>query len=269
MKQFSFKRYGMILRWDLVNMWRKLLNTTLGMALGLFLLENLTMPRPYKNFGDMYPTDMFDVCMTTVVFVIGFYLLFGATTVLADMHTKQERISALMLPGTNLEKFLSRLTRSLVAFFGLTILAFVLADCARMLLALMLHHVATDSLLPYAWKWLCAALPFTGGGIKLSAAMVVMAIWLANLSMATLCGVVFNRNPFVMSALCLFVFVFLFALVVGNMGYDELQCLDKMLDSLTNWGVSLLCLAFAAGVFYLSYRIFCRIQAVNNKFLNL
>jgi len=269
MKNFSFRRYGMILRRDLVNQWSKLLNATLGMALGLFLLENILLPRPQDALPDVYSIDMFSSCMTMVIFVISFYLLYGGTTVLADMRTKQDRISALMLPGTNLEKFLSRLTRSLVVFFLLAVVAFIMADCARMLLSLLLHHVASASLLPYAWQSLGEYVSSADGSISPQSVIACIAIWLANISMATLGGVIFRRNPFIMSGICFFVFLFLFGLVVGNINYNGLHAIKTMAENLPDWTLSAFCLAFAFGIFCLSYWLFCRLQVVNPKFLNL
>lgn len=259
----------MILRWDVVNDWRKMLNSALGMAIGLFCIENLMMPKPYYGAVDPYSMSMYDGCMTIVLFAMMFYLMYGTTTILNNMRTKQERISTLMLPGTNLEKFLSKLTKSLIIFALLAVAAFLIADGARMLVAAIFHHVTTDSLLPYMWVKTCLNVKEMVKLIGVGYFFLGFAGWVFGASLGTLGGVIFNRNPFVMCALVVFVTSTVFGVVTMNLDGEAIVDLLNAIDNASTWAMGCIQLVLALGVFYLSYRLFCRLQAVNNKFLNL
>lgn len=259
----------MILRWDVVNNWRKMLNLTIGMAIGLFCVENATMPKPYYGDVDPFATLMYDAAMTMVICVIMFYLAYGGTTILADMRTKQERITTLMLPGTNLEKFLSKLTKSLVIFFLLTVVAFLLAEVARMIVAMVFHHVSTDSLIPYTWKYVTSTLSDIDDIKRASIYYMYAMMWIFGASIGTLGGVIFNRNPFVCTALCIIIASTLFGAITIQADGEVIGDFINALGDASIWVSGIFVLALALAIFYLSYRIFCRIQAVNSKFFNL
>lgn len=269
MKQFSFFRYAMILRWDVVNSWRKMLNITLIMATALFLMEYALLPKPFYGDIDPIETHMYEACFSLVAMAMSFMLLFGSTSILLDMRTKQERISVLMLPGTNLEKFLSKLTRSLVLFFLMTIVAFVVADLARMLIGALFHRVTSDSMIPYFWNGIWSEWLNFHTHSQAEAAVLMISIWLVSLSIGTLGGVIFNRNPFVMTGISVFAISIFLGIIVSSISLEHWEDIANILQNPSGWPFVAFNLVVFALLMYLSYRLFCRIQAVNNKFLNL
>lgn len=259
----------MILRWDVVNRWRKMLNVTIVMIIALFCIENLTMPRPFEGVTDPFAVSMYDGCMISITIVCSFFLMYGSTTILNDMRTKQERITTLMLPGTNLEKFLSKLTKSLVIFFLLTVIAFLIADVARMIVATLFEHVSSDSLIPYAWSMFKQTPIVRVNGTELEQGYQLFTGWMLGASILTLFGVLFNRNPFAIAAVFTFIISTLFGMVLMNFDIDTLNEITKNISEMSQWLIGSIKLVVSLGLFYLSYRIFCHIQAINNKFINL
>ncbi len=73
----------------------------------------------------------------------------------SHLATKQQRISYLMLPATNLEKYLSRLVIHIPLALMAAVVALVMADLTRMAVMPMMGH-SYGSVLPPLWESLCS-----------------------------------------------------------------------------------------------------------------
>lgn len=129
MKNFNCKRYWLVLKQNVIQGRKRFLSSYAGVFLGLFLtfmcISIGTRSNPCYNYTQN------GVALTFCVFMLG-CLVFGSA-VLGHLDSKTARITALMLPATNLEKFLVRLTLCLPVYWVLYVPVFLAADAAQML----------------------------------------------------------------------------------------------------------------------------------------
>ena len=131
MNSFSFKRCGKMLRW-LISVNRvSLLGFTVGVAFSIFLLQLISFI--FGSFQTIVP--YIQRCADFGSFLIPFALLIIATaafTNFTSIGTKQQRGTFLMIPATNLEKYLALIAYTVVVCGLCAIVGYILGDCLRM-----------------------------------------------------------------------------------------------------------------------------------------
>ena len=129
MNGFDINRFGKTLRWVLSVNFRKMLLWFIGSVLAVFLGEILfKMMNPYG-----IPLDMlrdFSQFLTMILIIVSFIMI---SSIVSSINEKRKREAFLMLPASNLEKFLSLLVYSSVICIACAFLAIVLGDALRML----------------------------------------------------------------------------------------------------------------------------------------
>lgn len=129
MNSFSINRFCQILCWVLRVNRRSLLAWTAGSVVAV-LMGELVVDK-MSIHGDPY-SFLYEVSQLGIVIL----LLVSAimpSTIVASINEKRKRESFLMLPATNLEKYLALMVYTSVICVISLILAFVLGDCLRML----------------------------------------------------------------------------------------------------------------------------------------
>ena len=128
MNTFSFNRFGKTLRWVLSVNQRRILYAIAGSVVGVFIAEMIllrmsSLDSPFtmlNQYGDV----------SAAVFAVT--SLIQVSTIVSGVNEKRKREAFLMLPASNLEKFLALMTyTSVVCVLGV-FLAFVLGDSLRM-----------------------------------------------------------------------------------------------------------------------------------------
>ena len=128
MNSFNIKRFGQTLRWVLSVNQRRIFYAMAGSVVGVFMAEMIllrmssydspfTMLRHYGDVG-------------AALFAVASLIL--VSTIVSGVNEKRKREAFLMLPASNLEKFLALMAyTSVVCVLGV-FLAFVLGDSLRM-----------------------------------------------------------------------------------------------------------------------------------------
>ena len=128
MNTFSFNRFGKMLRWVLSVNQRRILYAVAGSVVGVFMAEMILLKmtsydtpfRMLNQYGDV----------SAAVFAVT--SLIQVSTIVSGVNEKRKREAFLMLPASNLEKFLALMTyTSVICVLGV-FLAFVLGDSLRM-----------------------------------------------------------------------------------------------------------------------------------------
>lgn len=129
MNSFSFNRFGKMLRWVLSVNFRMLMAWTVGSFGAVFMLELIA----YKLGSFDAPWSFLHSIeqMCGVMLIMGSLVM--ANAIVLTINEKRKRESFLMLPATNLEKFLALLVFTSVISVVCMVLAFVLGDSLRML----------------------------------------------------------------------------------------------------------------------------------------
>ncbi len=128
MKSFSFNRFGKTLRWlTRVNL-RTLLMWTLGSVVGVFMGEMMLLKM--LDYND--PCSMIYQYAQWGIILLSLVMLILISSVTSGINDKRKREAFLMLPSTNLEKFLSLVVYTTLICGGCVILALVVGDSLRM-----------------------------------------------------------------------------------------------------------------------------------------
>ena len=128
MNTFSFNRFGKMLRWVLSVNQRRILYAIAASVVGVFMAEMILL-----RMGDIYsPLTMLHYYGQIGAALFALVSLILVSTIVSGVNEKRKREAFLMLPASNLEKFLALMTyTSVVCVLGV-FLAFVLGDSLRM-----------------------------------------------------------------------------------------------------------------------------------------
>lgn len=141
---FDFNRFKMVIRWDILSNWKTYFRTMIGLAFGITLLALICLCTfRSRSLSSIDAENLFfgtysDVVSTNIliVFTISFYIFVG--NCFRNMKTKIKRENFLMLPASNLEKYLGRLLNITVGGLLLTLGATIIADFIQFLFSFIL-----------------------------------------------------------------------------------------------------------------------------------
>lgn len=266
MKNFDLQRFGSVLRFDFAQNRQQLLRDVLGMLMAyLFFFwfdHNIGMRVDRVTDWELH---IKHICEGIGIFsVIGLYIymLATASTLYWREQKKAKRTAWLMLPATNMEKFLSRWVYMFVVSLG-GFLMFLVADAIHM-----------------AWLWLTdkpviAATTYFLKAFPQTSSIGPHATWLNVLwsycffmsihAFFLLGSILFRKYQPVVTAL---VGIVPFLGLVHFMNYDQ----PYMRDIPYAWYLGFMSVFFVAltCVFtVLAYRLFCRWQLATRNFVNL
>ena len=128
MNSFSFNRFGKMLRWVLSVNFKRMLGFTIGGGLGWFLAEMIIIKM--TSYDDPHSM-VWSVSQFGVVAFLLMLVIF-ISTVVSSINSKRKREAFLMLPATNLEKFLSLVFYTTIVLTLCLCLALVIGDTLRM-----------------------------------------------------------------------------------------------------------------------------------------
>lgn len=282
MKNFDFHRFALTFKSQLLmgrNFWLRLF---LIFFLVLFFMEMLMteVGEVIYNGQDIYKMRV-DNAVNFSIFFFVISMLFGATGIFSVLKDTRKRIAYLMFPASNLEKYVNSLIQSTVVVAIVTFVAFFCADTIRTLTAPVFGH-------EMIWgvpSFLSHITPDFHATVTAPNVEKIQQWWLGFFfaigailyfhSSYMLGGTAFRRQQFLMTTL---IHVFLMIIIetvwhhinfegnINLLSYDEqngLQVHPAMY-------VIMVCqYLLACFNYWLSYRIFCRVQAINNKWLNV
>ena len=259
MKNFDLQRFGRVLRFDFAQNRQQLLWCVLGMLMVylffFWFAHNIGMRVDIVTDWELH---IKNICEGVGIFgVVCFYIYMMATasTVYWREQKKAKRTAWLMLPATNLEKFLSRWVFMLAVSLG-GFLMFFLADAIHMAWLWMTGKpviAATTYFFPQttnvAWLRLFSVNCFL---------MSVQAFFLLG-------GILFRKFQPIVTALVgivLFLGLDYFRIHIGSFIPDIPYTWYHVMMSV--FFVALICVFTV-----LAYRLFCRWQLATRNFVNL
>ena len=203
MNSFDINRFGKALRWVISVNFRSSLMWALGLMLGVFLGEMMILGifRSTEPVG----THTGSLAAFFVVYInIG--VVVGICNLFVELDKKPNRQAFLMLPATNLEKFLAATIFSTVCGFLTMHLSFIVGDTLRVAFRALFYGESWNSFVfPEVVKMMTfdAVSSYHSLGYRLiSLAFLVSGlVWLH--SFYTLGGTLFRKYAFVISSLVL------------------------------------------------------------------
>ena len=263
MKDFELQRFCRMLRIDFIQGRQQLLWCVLGMLMGylffFWFAYNIGMKVGIVTDWELY---IKSVCEGVGIFgaiAMYIYLLATASTLYWREQKKSKRTAWLMLPATNMEKFLSRWVYMFAVSLG-GFLMFFVADAIHM-----------------AWLWMTdkPVISATTYFLNLFPQMSNSGTWLNALALYCMLvsihafflwgGVLFRKFQPVVTAL---VGIVLFLVLAHFTTYDQ----PYMRNILPAWyypGMSVVFIALTCVFTFLAYRLYCRWQIATHNFVNL
>ena len=190
-----------------------------------------------------------------VFFVLGAFFI-------QDLEGHQQRINELMLPATNLEKFVARVLLVAVIYPLAICASFIVADGLQQLISMIIAHGERMSMVVAyfdADTYVSADSPLWTKALST----------LMSYSIAIFGGLLFRKLAWLKTIVVFFIVIILYfigffflKLYLYEYTDYEVVLIGNPYDSLISIGVSLL-------MFWSSYKIYTRLQVINNRWRNI
>lgn len=278
METFNIQRFGNVC--TRLVMLRKKEYFNIFLAITLFVaLSCIFACNPFSGEAKEtleYAYSFFQVVGSIYVFAVVLIIVNGAN-IIRDLKTKQQRIDELVLPATNLEKFTARVLASTVLVLILAAAGIVAGDILQMLINMLLHKGTFGSISLYATKQMYSMMETSIIAIENVAHKPIRLLFLLTLisgnAFYLLGGMLFRKTAWLKTTLAVIVIsIALFSMFVGYAyvvyGYTNyvVYMPEWMQES---WFNITLLIVQTCACYYFAYRIYCRLQAINTRWLNI
>lgn len=271
---FQFSRLLMVMRWDVFTNLKTYLNMTLGMTFAL--LPFLIMQLYQLSKQDQLSPDTIDLSYwgmsQYILFISSIAMYMMATQIFMVMKTTGQREQFLMLPASNLEKYISRFLFSTLGAAVAMLTAIVVSDLVQLIFSFLLlpgHHQSVClSTVALLWKiWATFIENIDSTSVLLLSLLVVTSGVLVH-SFFILCGTLFRKHTIVVTTILFIAMTYLVIYVIESVPGTITTCLNHG-DS--SWLFTLIIaeLLLAGFQYWLSYKVFTRMQVICNKWVNL
>ena len=290
---FDKTRFVQLLKWEMMTERKDYMRFAIGIALTLTFLFCATIISRYFDDVNGYTEDMMIMFKKGTVMILSnlawtvylFAIFLGASFVFKNVATKQQRIAFFSLPASNLEKFLVRLFHVMIGYPLCFLVALAFADIMQLFLSFILfkgpdYSVVVKSVTALFTPiyndlngeiikgWLLFPNGFTLVGIMES--LSYLTFFAFNYAFWIFCGTLFRRNAWLLTLASQVVIGFVVIMLI------RVFCSPSVGNSLNEssaLALAYLCIAIAwvviALMYWGSYRLFSRMQVINNKWLNV
>ena len=274
---FDINRFYNLMRYEVLSESKNFLRGLLGLTMGLTFYFCLIFyavkdsPSPEK-FHNIYLQ-----CENTAYFAFFCVMFVAGCMIFKNMLTKQQRIAFMALPASNLEKFIARFLWTNVGYLLMVILSTIFADILLALFSLCLGEGVHGSVV-FA---ICERLFDGHGCMRISGNRLpdfYFYLWMTTVvfflqSSWTFIGTLFRKNAWLW-AICLEVlFGSVFVVLLDSEPFWFTSFYSSLYDAIgVRWMVlshSVLGLAASALLYWGSYKLFVRMQVINNKWVNI
>lgn len=285
-KAFDLHRFGLLMKWETLTEKKDYISGTIGIAIALTFLFCQQILRMKMQGFNALPLDAresaflmnLDMMSGMAMFTIFLSLTIGASFIFNNMKSKQQRIAYLMMPASNLEKFLARYLHVSIGYMVCVAVALVFADLMQYIFTkIMLDGVGGSVIGTMCNDVFSNNEPstFRFGHMRILGwyvdAMAITIIFSTN-AFWTFCGTIYRRQAWLFTFCTAFVLWFLLIFINTNV-YDFATLIFGNINE-DNWKVYfwiilILMWVVNAALYWGSYKIFSRMQVINNKWLNI
>jgi hypothetical protein len=276
-RYFSFSRFGLLLKHDLLELWKSYFRSFCILFLGALVVYYMVLqahsilcmtnanPDVKSYIGSHY---------AIFAFFYYCYMVLKATQFTELLNTKECRIRQLMFPASSLEKFISRALGVTVVPTILFIVAILLADVVHFAFYpffLILPEEFKVWVFPELWKELLSSFSESTGmsaNIISGEVLYVTLTALLGHSILILFGNIFERDGFTAVVWLSSIAIIFGRNLIGETG----DLVDWGLTFIHENGGGIACLINAACfcllvfIWWLSYKVFSRKQVIQPKF---
>ena len=271
---FQFSRFLMVMRWDVFTNLKSYLNMMLGMTFALlpfFIMQLYQLSKQYQLFPDTIDLSYWGMSQyVLMISSIAMYMM--ATQIFMVMKTTGQREQFLMLPASNLEKYICRFLFSTLGAAVAMITAIVVSDLVQLIFSFVLlpgHHQSVClSIMALLWKIWTTFIESIDSAGALMLSLLIMTCGVLVHSFFILCGTLFRKHTIVVSGILFIVMIYLVIYVIESVPGTITTCL---MHGDNSWIFCLLIaeLLLAGFQYWLSYKVFTRMQVICNRWINL
>lgn len=257
---FDFGRFAAVVRWDLTSCWRRRFSMFAGFTLLMFVAFMFTTDSGGRWWSGDHAANAKHFLMVMVAIGSGLWNI--------ELRTKQQRTTLFMLPATPLEKFNARLLHYTLGVLVICVAAVAAADVLHYLSCLALGWADGQHSMFVAFVERVAAdcrdtfvhgSKLGVGGLVMFVDTCVCYVWV--LSLIWLISIVSRKGMVVAVGLLVLVVLVAFFMLVSSI-YDYM---DRVVAFYFGMGLFLLLTVIN---YWLSYRLFCRMQIVPGRWFN-
>lgn len=268
----------MVVRWSILSEWKGFAGGIigLGIAIALYCLISLFTIKALGESGHMVAEELYasrGCGFIGGIAFIAFYVL--ASCIFSNMKTKLKRENFLMLPASNLEKFVARILLTTAGAVVGIFCSLVIGDILQFLFSLFITPGFHASITWAVVKE--AALNLFSPTDNWLATIALYFFLLFAHSFATLGGTFYRKLPVLLTACTSIVLCIILGIIVNKLGEAGILNFNLNID-LSRGNTTDICftatiaivfLALSAFNYWASYKVFCRMQIICNKWLNL
>ena len=286
MSTFNFNRFSQALKCQFM-VTRKTWIRLFGIFTLVMFMADLFFTRlqtNYNNIVENWPMEIYSYynrhVEQTVAFGIFFFcvaMLYGISSMFSQMKDTRKRSAYLLWPVSNLEKYVVSFLLSFGLMLVLTVSAYVLADTLRVFIDWVTGRVVI-------WGIPKLSDPFTApdGPFEYWQMVWMLFAWVFYThSLYTLGGTLFRRQQFLFTSGTIVVTVILLTIILNQIDWDSahFEFITGTWDEKTNtytrtFHPSFYIINSAVTLlipihYWISYKLFTRMQVINNKWLNV
>ena len=214
---------------------------------------------------------------STVMFGIIFFciaMLFGATSMFSQMKDTRQRSAYLLWPVSNLEKYVVSFLLSFVLVAILTVGAYMLADTLRVFIDWLTGRVVIWGIPKLAEPFNSPDGPFESwqyGWMLFAWVFYIHSLYLVG-------GTLFRRQQFLMTSATIAVVVILLTMILNQIDldikfttgtWDEKTCTYTRIFHPAFYILNAAATLLIPIHYWISYKLFTRMQVINNKWINI
>lgn len=286
MNTFNYNRFSQALKCQFM-VTRKWWMVLFGIYTFILLMANLFFTRlqtNYNNIVENWPMEIYSYynrhVEQTVAFGIFFFcvaMLYGISSMFSQMKDTRKRSAYLLWPVSNLEKYVVSFLLSFGLMLVLTVSAYVLADTLRVFIDWVTGRVVI-------WGIPKLSDPFTApdGPFEYWQMVWMLFAWVFYThSLYTLGGTLFRRQQFLFTSGTIVVTVILLTIILNQIDWDSAHfefitgTWDEKTSTYTHifhpsfYIINSVVSLFMVFNYWASYKVFTRMQVINNKWLNI
>lgn len=273
MEKFNIKRFALTAKWTLKGTQKEIMTITVTMFI-IYMLQLFTWMWPMIKGTQHFSGIMMINSVRACIIYYLLFLMIGGCWIFNNMKTKEQRIAFKMLSASDFEKFAVRFLYVTVAWSVMGFAAFCLADILRITVCLI-----------SGFDWVACTIPdfvtiwFTGhdtsGNLlvndipptSLQLAGTALAVW--GHSLYILGGAFFRRRQFVLTS-CVHLIIGILFITVSVTDNDLMSNIHSEEQiNLMLYATAVLLTVLGVLNWWLSYKIFKRMQVINNKWINV
>lgn len=280
MKSFSLKRMAQVMRITFCQNHKWFLNFGIAFLLAHFFGQAMIFYSVCNlpAADDWFVESRMHSATGAFVMISVFLILGGIAFTFDVLKEKNKRIAILMLPASNMEKFVARLLLCTVGVWLLNVVCILLGDGLRQFIFLWSDN-PLDSALPYLWEFLSdqgtVFVRVMGDSFRPGQdpgwweAAFVLASGFMTYSFFLLGSAVFRKQAFVLTGLCGLALTLVGAYVAGTVAglFEYSYTPEEVNEFLVNVVPVMTIAEFLLGVgfVWLSYRLFTHMTVVRRK----